>query len=375
MSLKNQEHPIQLHEDQLTTDTTDWEMTKKTLAEDTAAFANTTQDCLVCQTKVADFEANNKSQSEELEVLAKAKDAISEKTGDAEYRDIRSMLSSHGSLVISLSKSEHSIELAQISCCLDFTMHAETSNGDDCFRMKQCQEISDTQNTSRRPAMSGGTPSTPDKSQRGDVRELANARQQETEIMRVHRRLQAKKAERCNTGAASRDFAQARFSTKLHASTLQRPPVSMATTTNLHLRPSTSSEYFLSLSRRAALATAPSNTAAFGQALQSDGQLRSMFERQTGSEDFYLPFIVGRDGHIHVSKLDVAPNHSACFPCAPKFSPAPLHENANDPTVDMLHGAFPNCQRNLRTRSELLQCPMGAVVVRRSLCGRLVVTT
>ena len=71
-------------------------------------------------------------------------------------------------------------------------------------RMKQCQEISDTQNTSSRSAMSGGTPSNPDKSQRGDVREPANARQQETESMRVHRRLQAKKAERCNTGAASR---------------------------------------------------------------------------------------------------------------------------------------------------------------------------
>ena len=74
--------------------------------------------------------------------------------------------------------------------------------------------------------MSGGT----DKSQRGDVREPVNARQQETVSMRVHRRLQTKKAGRCNTGAASRDLAQARFSTKLHASTLQRPPVSMSCT-------------------------------------------------------------------------------------------------------------------------------------------------
>ena len=46
-----------------------------------------TQDCLVCQKKVADFEAYNKSLSEELEVLAKTKDVISEKTGDSEYRD------------------------------------------------------------------------------------------------------------------------------------------------------------------------------------------------------------------------------------------------------------------------------------------------
>ena len=134
-------------------------------------------------------------------------------------------------------------------------------------RKNQCKEISDTQNASSRSVMSGGTPSTPDKSHRGVVREPANARQQDTDSMRIHRRLQARKAERCNTGVASLDLAQARFSTKLHDSTLQRPPVSIATTTNLHLWPSTSSEYFLSLSRRAALATAPSTTAAFGQAL------------------------------------------------------------------------------------------------------------
>ena len=118
MTLQNQEQPIRLDDDQLTTDTTDLEMTEKTLAEDTAAFEDITQDCLVCQIKVADFEAYNKSLSEELEVLAKAKDVISEKTDDSEYRDNRSMLSSHGSLVSSLSKKRafDRVDAAHISC-------------------------------------------------------------------------------------------------------------------------------------------------------------------------------------------------------------------------------------------------------------------
>ena len=41
---QNQEQPIRLDEDQLTTDTTDLEMTEKALAEETAAFKDTTQD-------------------------------------------------------------------------------------------------------------------------------------------------------------------------------------------------------------------------------------------------------------------------------------------------------------------------------------------
>ena len=118
MTLQSQKQPIRLDEDQLTTDIIDLEMTEKTLAEDTAAFEDTTQDCLVCQTKVADFEIYNKSLSEELEVLAKAKDVISEKTDDSEYRDNRSMLSSHGSLVeISIQKRAFDrIDAARISC-------------------------------------------------------------------------------------------------------------------------------------------------------------------------------------------------------------------------------------------------------------------
>ena len=116
--LTEQKQLIQLDDDQLTTDITDLEMTEKTLDEGTAAFGDTTQDCLICQTKVVDFEIYNKSLSEELEVLAKAKDVISEKTDDSEYPDNRSMLSSHGSLVSSLSKNRafDRIDAARISC-------------------------------------------------------------------------------------------------------------------------------------------------------------------------------------------------------------------------------------------------------------------
>ena len=110
-------------EDQLTTDTTDLEMTEKTLAEDTAAFEDITQDCLVCQMKVADFEAYNKSLSG-IEG-AKAKDVISEETDDFEHRDNQSMLSSSGGSTIELIRSENSIGLTQLA--------TETSNGDDPF--------------------------------------------------------------------------------------------------------------------------------------------------------------------------------------------------------------------------------------------------
>ena len=115
MTLQSHKQPIRLDEDQLTTDITDLEMTEKILDEGTAAFEDTTQDCLVCQTKVVDFEIYNKSLSEELEVLAKAKDVISEKTDDSEYRDNRSMLSSSGGLAIELTKSENSIGLTQLA--------------------------------------------------------------------------------------------------------------------------------------------------------------------------------------------------------------------------------------------------------------------
>ena len=76
------------------TDTAELKMTEDALAADTAAFEDTMQDCLAIQTKAADYDVHtNKSLSEELEALAKAKAVISEKTGDAEFRDNRSVLS------------------------------------------------------------------------------------------------------------------------------------------------------------------------------------------------------------------------------------------------------------------------------------------
>ena len=89
------------------------------------------QDCLETQAKVADFEAYNRSLSEELK--ARAKVVISEKSGDAEYRDNQAVLSSRGGLAGELIKSENPIELAQIASCVDSAMHDEISNGDDPF--------------------------------------------------------------------------------------------------------------------------------------------------------------------------------------------------------------------------------------------------
>ena len=118
----------------MVTDTADLKMTVEALVEDTAAFEDTMQDCLAIQTKAAEFEAyTNKSLSEELEAFAKAKAVISEKTDNAEYRDNRSVLSSRCGLATELTKSENSIELAQLASCVDFAIHAETSNGDDSF--------------------------------------------------------------------------------------------------------------------------------------------------------------------------------------------------------------------------------------------------
>ena len=89
---QSQEKHIRLDEEQLTNDTADLKMTEDALAKDTAALEDITQDCLVGHTKVVDFEVDTKNLSEELEVLAKAKAVILEKTGDSEYRDNRSVL-------------------------------------------------------------------------------------------------------------------------------------------------------------------------------------------------------------------------------------------------------------------------------------------
>ena len=58
-------------------------------------------------------------------MLAKAKDVISEKTDNSEYRDNRSVLSSRGGLAGELIKREHSIELAQLTSHVASAMHAE----------------------------------------------------------------------------------------------------------------------------------------------------------------------------------------------------------------------------------------------------------
>ena len=130
MILHTQEQHIRLGEDQSTTDTADLKMTEDALAEDTAAFEEKTQDCLVCQTKAVEFKAYNRSLSEELKALAKA--VISEKTGDAEHRDNRSVLSPRGGLARE-PKGEHSIELTQLASRVHSAMHAEISNDDDLF--------------------------------------------------------------------------------------------------------------------------------------------------------------------------------------------------------------------------------------------------
>ena len=120
---QSQEQHVRQDKDQLTTDTTDLKMTE----EETAAFKDITQDCLVGQTKVSDFEVyTNKNLSEELEALVKAKIVISENTDDAEYQDNQSVLSSHGGLVSSLPKSENS----------DFSMHDGREG--ICGRYTQC---------------------------------------------------------------------------------------------------------------------------------------------------------------------------------------------------------------------------------------------
>ena len=116
MGLQVQEQHVLPDKDQLTTDTADLKMTEEAFTEDTTAFQDMTQDCLVGQTKVEDFEVyTNKNLSEELEALVKAKIVISEKTDGTEYRNNRSVLSSHGGLVIEPIKSENSIEFAQLA--------------------------------------------------------------------------------------------------------------------------------------------------------------------------------------------------------------------------------------------------------------------
>ena len=94
MILHTQEQHIRLDEDQLITETADLKMTDDSHANDTAASEDTTQDCLEIQAEAVEFKAYNKSLSEDLEALVKAKAVISGKTVDVEYQDNWSVLSS-----------------------------------------------------------------------------------------------------------------------------------------------------------------------------------------------------------------------------------------------------------------------------------------
>ena len=127
---------------QLTTDTADWKMTEDALAEDTAAFEDTTR---VCQAEAVEFETATNGRSEELDAYAKAGAVISQKTGGAEsfsygltqtsfLRLSRSVLSPSGGLTKfkavwktkELAKREHSFELARLASRVASAMHVET---------------------------------------------------------------------------------------------------------------------------------------------------------------------------------------------------------------------------------------------------------
>ena len=125
LALQVQEQHVRPDKDEVTADL---KMTEEALAEDTAAFEDTMQDYLVCQTKVADFDVyTNKSLSEELEAFAEVKAVISEKTDNAEYWDNRSVLSSRGGLAIELTKRENSIDLAQLTSRVTATIFSRSS--------------------------------------------------------------------------------------------------------------------------------------------------------------------------------------------------------------------------------------------------------
>ena len=76
----------------------------------------------------------------------------------------------------------------------------------------------------------------------GDTRDPANARLQETDNIRHHRFRQAKNVENRNADGASRAREVTSCSMKESASGLDRPPVSMPSTTSWHRPPSHNSD-------------------------------------------------------------------------------------------------------------------------------------
>ena len=79
------------------------------------------------------------------------------------------------------------------------------------------------------------------------TKELAKERAQDTAIILAHQRLHANAAEWNRAGGASRALTAAKLSTNWRDSSLQRPPISRATTTRRHLSTRRSSEYLRSL--------------------------------------------------------------------------------------------------------------------------------
>ena len=97
------------------------------------------------------------------------------------------------------------------------------------------------------------------------------------------------------------------------ASSLQRPPVSIATTTSLH-RPVVSSGYRISLSVLACRRTAPSTSAACGLASPHvNGQLRAPETWQVLCQHFDFPVVCCADSHIHVSEENIELHASPCL--------------------------------------------------------------
>ena len=97
LALQTQEQHIRLDdEDQLVTDTADLKMTEDALAEDTAAFEDTMQDCMAIQTKAAYFDVHtNKSLSEELAQLASRVDSAHDEVsnGDDPVAKVKGLIS------------------------------------------------------------------------------------------------------------------------------------------------------------------------------------------------------------------------------------------------------------------------------------------
>ena len=124
-------------------------------------------------------------------------------------------------------------------------------------------------------------------------------------------------------GGASLARADARWSMKVTASSLQRPPVSTPTTTRRQRSPLTSSAYFRSLSARALTSTAPFKVAAFGHVWEADVRADrnvmstaswAVMDRQPGRQHLDRAHIGCWKSDIHVLKADVAPDCGTGLP-------------------------------------------------------------